>query len=131
MKRATGAVHVLITEEMTLQKKKKKAFSSQSCKYFSLPSLSPEWGGFRGMMAWSICYFNRITSFSILLQYGIAYYEITFLNEILYCCSILCCSCNLPTYFLPLNIIVILTKHALMVKEGLECKRIKLFSCKN
>lgn len=37
----------------------------------------------------------------------------------------------LPIYFLPLNIIVILTKHALMVKEGLGYKRIKLFSYKN
>lgn len=82
------------------------------------------------MMAWSICYFNR-TSFSILLQLGITYYEITFSNEIFYCNSILCCPCNLPIYFLPLNIIVVLTKHALMVKGGLGCKRIKLFFYKN
>lgn len=38
---------------------------------------------------------------------------------------------NLPIYFLPLNIIVILIKHALMVKGGLGSKRINLFSYKN
>lgn len=37
----------------------------------------------------------------------------------------------LPIYFLLLNIIVILTKRALVVKEGLGCKRTKLFSYKN
>lgn len=91
------------------------------------------------MMAWSICYFNGTTRidrmeqqcFSILLQLGITYYKITFLNEIFYCCSILGCPCNFPIYFLPLNIIVILTRHALLMKGGPGCKRIKLFSYKN
>lgn len=43
-----GSLCVLkVTEEMTVQKDKKKkllAFRGQSCKYFSVPSLSPEGG---------------------------------------------------------------------------------------